>query len=148
VTEYQSEIRASDIQALESRVARATSTYRKYLKRLILKRVRGFTDREVTFDFPVTALVGPNGGGKTTILGATALAYRAVPPRRFFAKSGKYDASMKNWVIEYELVDHDLNPRISVQRTASFRELKWNLWVPRIRAPHATWAYSWINPPR
>jgi transposase, IS5 family len=22
------------------------------------------------------------------------------------------------------------------------------LWVPRIRAPHATWAYSWINPPR
>jgi len=65
-------------------------------------------------------------GGKTTILGATALAYRAVPPRRFFAKSGKYDASMKDWVIEYELVDHDLNPRISVQRTASFRELKWN----------------------
>jgi len=126
VTEYQSEIRPSDIQALESRVARATSTYRKYLKRLILKRVRGFTDREVTFDFPVTALVGPNGGGKTTILGATALAYRAVPPRRFFAKSGKYDASMKDWVIEYELVDHDLNPRISVQRTASFRELKWN----------------------
>jgi hypothetical protein len=23
-----------------------------------------------------------------------------------------------------------------------------SLWVPRIRAPHATWAYSWINPPR
>jgi hypothetical protein len=64
MTEYQSEIRASDIQALEDRVARSTSTYRKYLKRLILKRVRGFTDREVTFDFPVTALIGPNGGGQ------------------------------------------------------------------------------------
>jgi ABC-type multidrug transport system ATPase subunit len=126
MSEYKSEIRPSDIQALEARAAKATSNYRKYLKRLILKRVRGFTEREVSFDFPVTALVGPNGGGKTTILGAAALAYKAVPPRRFFAKSGKYDASMKDWVIEYELVDHDLNPRISVQRTASFRERKWN----------------------
>src|SRR5512133_1279177 len=97
-SEYKSEIRPSDIQALEARAARATSNYRKYLKRLILKRVRGFTEREVSFDFPVTALVGPNGGGKTTILGAAALAYKAVPPRRFFAKSGKYDASMKDWV--------------------------------------------------
>jgi predicted ATPase len=71
VNEYKSEIRPSDIEALEDKVAR--SNYRKYLKRLILKRVRGFTDREITFDFPVTALVGPNGGGKTTILGAMPL---------------------------------------------------------------------------
>lgn len=124
MTEYRSEIRDSQIQTQEEKVARGN--YRKYLKRLILKRVRGFSDREVTFDFPVTALVGPNGGGKTTILGAAALVYKDVPPRRFFAKSGKYDASMKDWVIEYELIDRDLNPRISVQRTASFRELKWN----------------------
>jgi len=124
VNEYRSEIRDSEIQAQEEKVARGN--YPKYLKRLILKRVRGFSEREVTFDFPVTALVGPNGGGKTTILGAAALAYKDVPPRRFFAKSGKYDASMKDWVIEYELIDRDLNPRISIQRTASFPQLKWN----------------------
>lgn len=52
--------------------------------------------------------------------------YKSVPPRRFFAKSGKYDASMKDWVVEYDLIDRDLNPRIAIQRTASFRELKWN----------------------
>jgi predicted ATPase len=98
VIEYRSEIRDSEIQAQEEKVARGN--YPKYLRRLILKRVRGFSEREVTFDFPVTALVGPNGGGKTTILGAAALAYKDVPPRRFFAKSGKYDASMKDWVIE------------------------------------------------
>jgi hypothetical protein len=134
VTEYRSEIRDSEIQAQEEKVAKGN--YRKYLKRLILKRVRGFSEREVTFDFPVTALVGPkgsprdylprssrahlgvstlerlgcragtpNGGGKTTILGAAALVYKDVPPRRFFAKSGKYDASMKDWVIEPDSTD-------------------------------------------
>jgi energy-coupling factor transporter ATP-binding protein EcfA2 len=122
--DYRSEIRDSDIAALEDKVAR--NSYRKYLKRLILKRVRSFTDREVTFDFPVTALVGPNGGGKTTILGAAALIYRVVPPRRFFAKSGKYDSSMKDWSVEYELIDRDINPRISVSRVANFRQAKWN----------------------
>jgi AAA15 family ATPase/GTPase len=124
VSEYTSEIRDSEVDRLEEKVAK--EQYGKYLKRVILKRLRGFTDRAVSFDFPVTALVGPNGGGKTTVLGAAALAYREVPPRRFFAKSGKYDASMKDWTVEYDLIDRDLNQRISVQRTASFKELKWN----------------------
>lgn len=122
--EYKSEIRDSDITALEEKVAR--NNYRKYLKRIVLKKVRGFIDREVTFDFPVTALVGPNGGGKTTILGSAALIYKDVPPRRFFAKSGKYDGSMKDWSVEYELIDRDINTRISVPRTASFKQAKWN----------------------
>ncbi|WP_433261577.1 AAA family ATPase [Actinosynnema sp. CS-041913] len=33
---------------------------------------------------------------------------------------------MKNWVIEYELIDKTLNARLPLQRTASFRQLKWN----------------------
>lgn len=124
MSEYKSEIRDSDIRALEDKVTKGS--YRKYLSRLTLKRVRGFTDREVTFDFPVTALVGPNGGGKTTILGAAALIYQSVPPRRFFAKSGKYDSSMKDWSVEYQLIDRDVNPRIPIPRTASYLKAKWN----------------------
>ncbi|EUA09361.1 hypothetical protein I546_4179 [Mycobacterium kansasii 732] len=54
MAEYRSEIRDSTIAALEEKVAKGN--YRKYLSRVVLKRVRGFTDREVTFDFPVTAL--------------------------------------------------------------------------------------------
>lgn len=117
------QMRESAINALQERVAK--SNYGKYLKRVILKKVRGFEDREVTFDFPVTAIVGPNGGGKTTILGAAAMIYRDVMPRRFFAKSGKYDESMKDWAIEYDLIDQDLKGRV-IQRTASFKALKWN----------------------
>lgn len=124
VEAFKSEVRASEINLLEEKVSKGS--YAKYLRRVLLTKVRGFKEREVTFDFPVTALVGPNGGGKTTILGAASLIYRSVQPRRFFAKSGKYDASMKDWVIEYDLIDRDLNPRIAIQRTASFRELKWN----------------------
>ena len=30
--------------------------------------VRAFQGQEVSFDFPVTALIGPNGGGKATVL--------------------------------------------------------------------------------
>lgn len=124
MTEFRSEIRHSKVIALQDKVLKGD--YGKYLRRLVLKRIRGFTDREVTFDFPVTALVGPNGGGKTTVLGAAGLIYRDVPPRRFFAKSGRYDSSMKDWTVEYQLIDRQINPRIPVARTASFLQLKWN----------------------
>lgn len=122
--DFKSEIRDSTLRGLEEKVAK--SSYNSYLKRVTLKKLRGFTDRAVTFDFPVTALVGPNGGGKTTVLGAAAIAYKDIAPGTFFAKSGKYDASMQNWSIEYELIEKSLNPKIPVPRTASFPKLKWN----------------------
>lgn len=124
MNDYRSEIRDSDIRKLEDKVG--AGNYGHYLRRVILKRVRRFVDREVSFDFPVTALIGPNGGGKTTILGAAGLIYRDITPGTFFAKSGRYDASMKDWSIEYEVIDKVTSPRLSLQRTASFPQLKWN----------------------
>lgn len=124
LTDFRSEIRDSTFASLSEKVAKGN--YKRYLTRIVLKRIRGFTDREVTFDFPVTAVVGPNGGGKTTVLGAAGLIYRAVPPRRFFAKSGKYDSSMKDWTVEYQLIDREVNQRLPVFRTASYLKQKWN----------------------
>lgn len=124
MNDYRGEIRDSEIRHLEDKVA--AGNYGTYLRKVTLRRVRGFTDRVVSFDFPVTALVGPNGGGKSTILGAAGMAYKSMAPGRFFAKSGLYDASMKDWAIEYELIDKGLNPRLALQRTASFPKLKWN----------------------
>jgi predicted ATPase len=120
-----SEVRNSQIVALTDRVRKRA--YNKYLMGMRLVKLRGFRNREIRFDFPVTALVGPNGAGKTTILGAAGLIYEEVPPRRFFAKSGAYDDSMKGWRIEYELIDRDRpTAPTAISRTASYLRAKWN----------------------
>ncbi len=121
---YRSQIRDSTVKDLLEKVTKRK--YGKYLLRAHMHKLRGFEERTVTFDFPVTALVGPNGGGKTTVLGAAAIAYEDVPPRQFFAKSGKFDESMLNWRIEYELIDRGVNKTDSFRRTASFSSMKWS----------------------
>jgi hypothetical protein len=121
---FKSEVRDSTINALLDK-ARERS-YKQYLAKLTLKKIRGFADEPVSFDFPVTAIIGPNGGGKTTVLGAAGIIYKAIPPRAFFSKSGKYDSGMQDWSIEYEIIDREISARNSVQRTASFKSLKWN----------------------
>lgn len=128
--EQRSEIRASEISELLEKVR--ASNYKQYLKRIKLTRLRAFQDQVVELEFPVTALVGPNGGGKTTVLGAAAIAYQSdVRPRRFFAKSGKYDDSMQSWSIEYEMVDKTISERGTLTRTSSFRRLRWNRDAPK-----------------
>lgn len=121
---FKSEVRDSTINALLDKAAQRS--YQQYLAKLTLKTVRGFSDEPISFDFPVTAIIGPNGGGKTTVLGAAAIIHRDIPPRAFFSKSGKYDSGMQDWSIEYEIVDRGISPRNSLQRTASFKNYKWN----------------------
>lgn len=120
---FRSEIRESSINKLLEKAA--NKNYDKYLSKLVLKKVRGFKEEPVSFDFPVTAIIGPNGGGKTTVLGAAGCAYKDVPPKRFFSKSGKYDESMQDWSIEYELIDRSINKRDSFRRTAGFKNRRW-----------------------
>jgi hypothetical protein len=122
-TIFKSEIRDSTINALLEKAA--SRNYKQYLSKLVLKHVRGFSGEPVTFDFPVTALIGPNGGGKTTILGAAGCAYKNIAPKRFFAKSGEYDESMQDWDIDYELIDRDFNKKDAIRRKASFRNHRW-----------------------
>nr|VFK27681.1 MAG: ATPase/GTPase, AAA15 family [Candidatus Kentron sp. MB]VFK33051.1 MAG: ATPase/GTPase, AAA15 family [Candidatus Kentron sp. MB]VFK75711.1 MAG: ATPase/GTPase, AAA15 family [Candidatus Kentron sp. MB] len=101
------------------------SNYNTYLKWLRLRGVRGFSDAQVGFDFPVTALVGPNGGGKSTVLGAAACAYKDIKPSTFFPKSPLGDDSMSGWSIEYDLIDKTKNKTGTIRRSSRFRQLKW-----------------------
>ncbi|MDO9414696.1 ATP-dependent nuclease [Pararhizobium sp.] len=102
-----------------------TNNYRQFVKRVRLKNVRGFHDETVEFKAPVTALVGTNGGGKSTILGAAALSYKNMRPGQFFPKAFVGDESMADWAVEIELVDKNTAPDRTITRTAKFTQSKW-----------------------
>lgn len=102
-----------------------SNNYNQFVKRVHLMRVRGFIDETIEFKAPVTALVGTNGGGKSTILGATALAYKNVRPGQFFPKAFIGDESMAEWSIEIELVDKNISRDRTITRTARFTHSKW-----------------------
>jgi len=113
----------NDVRAEIERVR--ANNYRKFIKRVHLRNVRGFADEVIEFKAPVTALVGTNGGGKSTILGAAALSYKNVRPGQFFPKAFVGDESMSDWSVEVELVDKDVAVDRTISRTARFAQSKW-----------------------
>lgn len=111
---------------LQNEIERVRSNnYNQFVKRARLRNVRGFLDETIEFKAPVTALVGTNGGGKSTILGAAALSYKNVRPSQFFPKAFVGDEGMGNWSIEVELVDKRTAPDRTITRTARFTQSKW-----------------------
>lgn len=121
---FQSEIRDSEVKELLKKVQQ--KNYGKYLLKISIEKARAFKEKSITFDFPVTAIVGVNGGGKTTVLGAAACAYKTVKPSLFFAKRGRFDSSMQNWKFEYELIEKEIKPLDSIRRIAKFARYKWS----------------------
>lgn len=91
-----------------------------------MTKLRAFSNQTITFDFPVTALIGPNGGGKTSVLSSCALLYKSMWPRSFFTKSPQFDKEMKHWSITYEVIDRKVSPNDTIRRTASFSNTKWH----------------------
>lgn len=120
---YKSEIRNSQIKKLKDKVFKLN--YEKYLSRVNIVKCRAFENQVIKFDFPVTALIGPNGGGKTTILGACALLYDSIAPRQFFTRNKQLDEEMRDWSISYDAIDRTKNKMETVKRTASFSREKW-----------------------
>jgi predicted ATPase len=53
----------------------------KRLEWLEIHNIRGWNGQRVEFNFPITAIIGENGSGKSTVLQAAACAYRASDAR-------------------------------------------------------------------
>jgi len=121
----QSEIRQSEITELLEKVK--MHKYQRYLQAIHIVKMRGLSDVNVRFDFPVTALIGPNGGGKSTILGAAACVYKETKTKDFFPKSSFGDTSMTDWSVDYELLNRDKgqNGHSVLRRKVKFRALRW-----------------------
>lgn len=120
---YKREIRDSQLKKLEDKANKLN--YEKYLSKIHIIKCRAFEEQVIRFDFPVTALIGPNGGGKTTILGACALLYDSVAPRQFFTRNKQLDEEMRSWSISYDAIDRTKSKMDVVKRTASFSKEKW-----------------------
>ncbi|MBY0295656.1 MAG: ATP-binding protein [Methylobacterium sp.] len=127
--QYQSEIRDSTIRDLLTKVKSAN--FGSYLRKMTLTKIRAFEGEVVDFEFPVTALIAANGGGKSSILGAAALAYKNKLPDRntkpaiFFPKSSLGDDSMANWGASFEVIEKTKNPTQLIPKSARFKNAKW-----------------------
>lgn len=120
---YQSEIRESTVRDLLSKVK--ASNFGSYLRRMKLTKIRAFEGEVVDFEFPVTALIAANGGGKSSILGAAALAYKNTRPAIFFPKSSLGDDSMANWGVSFDLIEKTKHPTQVFVKSARFKNAKW-----------------------
>lgn len=134
MTLFKSQVRHSEITALLDKVRQ--QRYGKYLLNVRLQHVRAFRGPTVAFEFPVTALIGPNGGGKSTILGAAACAYRDIRPGLFFPKSAIGDGSMSDWAIEYAAIDKLLSSSGDLRRSCRFRQMRWRRDDVLVRRVH------------
>ncbi|HEV7248399.1 MAG TPA: AAA family ATPase [Shinella sp.] len=115
-------IKPSDIANSVKKVSKLN--YEKYLRSMVIT-ARAFTTEELRLDFPVTAVIGTNGGGKSTVLGSAALAYKSVKPRTFFPKSNVGDNSMSNWRIDFVILDRSINSKSTFNKNAHFTSSKW-----------------------
>lgn len=120
---FKSEIRESVIRELLEKVRK--ENYSEYLASLRLEKIRLFKGAQIDFDFPVTALVGPNGGGKSTILGACACAYSSIDPYNIFRKSRIGDDNMDDWELDYRIVDRKVNPKGSIILKVALKDNTW-----------------------
>jgi predicted ATP-dependent endonuclease of OLD family len=57
------------------RAKRLNAPWPKYLRSVVITGLRGWNGQEVRFDFPVLAIAGENGSGKSTVLKVAAAAY-------------------------------------------------------------------------
>src|SRR3990170_7318698 len=108
-----SEIRDSIIRELIDKNKK--NNYKQFLLSIRLENIRKFNGVQINFDFPVTALIGPNGGGKSTIIGTALSSYKSGKPSTIFRKSLIGDESMQNWNIEFEVIDRNINKSGSIR---------------------------------
>ena len=67
--------------------------WHKFLRSIKIENIHGWTGQEVKFNFPVVAIVGENGIGKSTFLKAAACAYKNTPfPKQYTILSNKWGA--------------------------------------------------------
>ncbi len=81
-----------------------------FIKNLYIEDFRGWSEQEIQFNFPICAITGENGTGKTTILQACCLAYdidypsSAYPLLTGIFSRPKYDSNRKQNIADFTFI--------------------------------------------
>ena len=96
----------------------ADSEWKQFIKSIKITNIHGWTGQEIAFNFPVVAIVGENGIGKSTFLKASVCAYKNKNGQTFYPSkmfvSTRWDATgLQNAIIEYKVRkgNEDINLR-------------------------------------
>jgi hypothetical protein len=118
-----SQIRHSEIGDLFDKVRK--EDYGRYLRRINIDSLRSITAQSISFDFPVTAIIGPNGGGKSSVLSAAAAVYDCMDPAKLFPRAAVGDKSMAAWSMKYTLIDKSIDRLSTIRRSVALDGNSW-----------------------
>ncbi|WP_035602684.1 ATP-binding protein [Haloferula sp. BvORR071] len=124
----------------EIRNKRLNSPWPKYLRSVTLSGLRGWQGQEVRFEFPICAIVGENGSGKSTILKAAAAAYsnNKDPKAAFSLSDFFFDTAwekVSNAEITYKVVQGGDERTFSVRKPSE----RWRLPSKRRPSREVIW---------
>lgn len=104
----------------------------QYLERVDIKGLRGWTGQAVHFKFPVSAIVGENGSGKSTILKVAASAYERTKDTGYYPSDFFLDThwdTLSNIELGYTIKTGDISTSFRIKKPTrrwSFPEKRYN----------------------
>ena len=104
----------------------------KFLERMQIEQVRGWDGKRIDFRFPMVAIVGENGVGKSTILQAAASVYKPPAGKGYFASDFFPDTawdSIRNAVIRYSVKEG--NNSVPGSAAQAHDQMAWEPGMPR-----------------
>ncbi|WP_257311378.1 ATP-dependent nuclease [Geothrix fuzhouensis] len=90
-----------------------------FLERIEIAGLRGWLGQIVQFKFPVVAIVGENGAGKSTVLKVAAAAYEKVAEGGYFPSDFFLDThwdTLKDVELGYQIKIGDLTPSFKIRK--------------------------------
>jgi len=97
-----------EIQEIMRQFDHGNGEWQQFIKSIKINNIHGWTNQEMNFRFPVVAVVGENGIGKSTFLKAAVCAYENKGAKNFYPSnmfmSTQWDAAaMAGATIEYKI---------------------------------------------
>ncbi|WP_379134601.1 ATP-dependent endonuclease [Paenibacillus sp. sgz500958] len=97
-----------EIQEIMRQFNQGNGEWQQFIKSIKINNIHGWTDQEMFFKFPIVAVVGENGIGKSTFLKAAVCAYENKGAKNFYPSnmfmSTQWDtAAMAGATIEYKI---------------------------------------------